>query len=79
MRVYDYYCADCELVYEAYLKSDDVAACKECGSSEDQTQVITAPKIAFAKSDNQPQSQTDLANYLGSGKYFPGYKPSFAK
>ena len=73
MKIFDFKCGECGHVYELFVKSDTVPACKECGSTEDQTKLLGVGHV-YATSDDSPKTQEDLRNYWGNGQYRPGYK-----
>ena len=74
MKIFDFECGSCGIVYEAFVKTDTEVACKNCGSTENQKKRLGIARV-WAPSEFTPKSQSDLANYLGNGQYFPGYKP----
>ncbi len=74
MVLFDFICRTCSNEYEQLMMSDSVPVCPDCGDTDNQQKVISAPKIAYATNDDSPKTQRDLQNYLGNGEYVRGYK-----
>ena len=73
MKVFDFMCEECEARYEAFVRDDEMPACKSCGITEKQIKLLGVGRV-YATNDDSPKTQRDLQHYLGNGQYVKGYK-----
>lgn len=73
MKVFDFKCGECSHVYEAFVRGDEIPACKSCGITEKQEKLLGVGHV-YCPSDDSPKTQKDLQHYLGNGEYVKGYK-----
>ncbi len=75
MPIHDIKCGYCNFEYEAVLfRSDSEPQCPSCCAIEKQKKIISAPKVISIQQNDYPTNNNDLSNYMGNGKYAPGYK-----